>query len=129
MTLYDYHLKTPTDVKRVRFDFTKFVAQVSPTPVTYTLMVQPGLSVVEVVGLGGNGVMYVDVSGGVMGRAYLFGYMARGGSESEDQTRRMRIVSVSELAGLVAVTAFDLAFVTEAGDVMVTQNGDALAWS
>lgn len=97
--LVDYDVKRPDQRLVVTFDFTSFAAMVAPDPVIYELHAEAGPTFNELSNI--SGLITLEITGGTLGRHYLYGYEAltdNGGSASD--TRRLRIRDSSVLATL-----------------------------
>lgn len=91
MQQLDFHAKRPNDTLRVTFDFRPFVAAISPDTPKYIGHgdTGPGYKVISNVG----GLITLDITGGALGRVYVFGYevTTSDGTESVLDIRRLRI--------------------------------------
>lgn len=121
-----YVVAMPAQTVRQIFDFTAFAAAVSPQVVTYQGHGDLGPTYTEVSNVGG--LITLDLSSSDLGRVFEFGYTATTpDGQQETDLRRLRIRQPVDVSA-IPVT-LDLAFLTELGDVLVTENGDVLSFA
>lgn len=95
------NVKRPGDTVTVTFDFVEFASSVIPGVLVYLLRGEPGLTYSTVSNVGGF--ITLNVSGGVDGRRYVYGYEARttdGQAMVDTRVMRVREVDGADLPDL-----------------------------